>query len=594
MKTKDYFDRSKLSHLKFIHRSKGRGSHARVPLEFLETIRDVNAMVVYVTLKSERPTHRWNTTTVYLKQKERGIKMGKGRVEKAMTLLKVEGWIRYVDFVRKDGRPGGTFVEVQAARLSEELRGGKGKIRENGDGSVSELTFMPPSSGKSKLTKPGRADAVAMNGKPAAQAREDVPKPRQPLPRPPGERPPGEEYKAYDIEERSPTLSGERGHEVPLGEGLGPDGPNANSQSVHVPPGAETATTDVPDDVTSVSAHVSTPGVEPVDFTRLVQLARLARENSLHAESYEAYLRDTVLPVLTNPSTSPLPRKWTQNAAVEWCNASVKGRIVLMLSVETEWPGDLARSFVKTPSKWPLSTIRLLLLARNFLDSRFALADLVRGDLNKKASDEESSLGYIQLFLENTRTLAGCMFREHKEKIKSFGCLGTLTQNDIEFRRQRWIQEILKFSMNRFPHEGPFQPSINNLRMTFEWFLLATSPFNDRIPLHDGHKIGDVYFQFLEEHRSSLSRFVAANGLAYRILLSQTERELEALWGLTAPVLSALRVDAAKRLNSIAELYEIEDRVQNEDILWAGGINDLAETPKAGFPQLSPDGKSFS
>lgn len=341
-------DRSKLDGLHFVKSLPDHTSHARIPTEFLAREMNAVAALAYIVMRSKPPTHRWKTDSLALELKKKGI--GRGQVEKAMSFLNKEGWIRYVDLLDPRGRSAGTIVEVFGEQLPEVLRTKRPKLvfTESGGYSIYDPSGAIISMQEFNKGRDGGRTSKSL----------------LPHPRDPKERLLGEEYKVNEIEiPLNPHLKNGDTNFISLSEiSIHP-----GDDSSGLPPGMHSPSQ------SSVSS-IESPGFDVKELRRLVEMAKDG--NSWHSVPiYEEYLRGIVFPRLENP---PPRSRWHRLDCIDWCRTSTKGQVFLAFSNEKEWTADLARKFVRNAGRFSIESMKKVLLSREWMSKLRTLPDLLK------------------------------------------------------------------------------------------------------------------------------------------------------------------------------------------------------------------------
>lgn len=556
-------DRGRLKKLQFLSSCPNENSHARIPNDFTTRIGNVDALIVYAVLRSKPWTHRWNTEWVKKELKDCGLKMGKGRVERAMAHLNKSGWITYVVLKNERGEKQGSIVQVHVIQLPLELRCKERVIQYSRGGSYKIYDF----DGRTELSvKEFNAGwSAPKKGSERAHGGPGQLKDEAPLPRDPEDWVSGDQYKG-DPKGEPHTPSGEGASlVVPLEEELGP-GPHGPG------PGEELL------NKTSLPGGCSDGGRKGVAFSRgsvvpaidwddVRSMALRSRESEECRAAYHKLLVEVVFPALKDPPKRT--KRWSEDESIEWCRSSVKGQFILSCAIEEEWPPDLAKAFRRSPSNCSISDIRLLLRTGVFASNpRSELKQLIpnsqdpeRGQAWKKMKEEAHARD------EHPRKVM-------EDRIRNLPSRENLTQQ---------IEHCAKNCIG-MAKEDCFQPPALECEDEDVFFGMLCAHFRSL----DG-AMGSYVQSWIEENRNDLARrmarFVASDRIGAAVALMD-EIPARRIWRFDWEDVKKAHVEIASELAKGAELYGIGQSVTPDLELFAYE-RDLDPATKADLLELA-------
>lgn len=553
-------DRRKLDSFNFVRTVTQTQKHARVTVEFIASVRDPDAFVVFTLLRSKGPKHRWKTDLVIAAINQQNLTMGKERVEKAMAHLNKLGWIRYVDLVEPNQHKAGAIVEVMAEQLPEPLRGKRPRIVSDPQGNLRWIDPTPGHSAKTSLS-PG-ANVTDAPPAPKAGITEVGPSyprsadasgahyPDFPLPGNPGEWKPGEQY-IVNVVGESPTPFNERGSDVPPGrdynEGNHPGATVPEDRLTHQPGESPPKRSGLPDseDVESADAH---PGGPLIDWDALARMALEAQSNPARIPEYEHFLENTVFLHLREPVTDG--KSWTRKTAMDWCCQSEKARFLLWLSSDKEWSSDLPRKFVKSPSRWSVAHLKRILLTRVFLVHQKApLTDLLNTSAKQPRDGQaEGPSAPWSSLVQKSETIWETLTRRHREEVRAFRGSSN-SPEELVARKEEWIQEVLENPYTTYLDE-------NSPDQIFKWFLEQIHR-----PLRRGVAVEKkTFLENADRYRDRLTEYVAGSRVAMFIVESdRVDQNNRMLWDLV------LGKDLPERRRRLAESLNRRSRLLGLD-----------------------------
>jgi len=113
----------------------------------------------------------------------------------------------------------------------------------------------------------------------------------------------------------------------------------------------------------------------PPDIRKLVS-ALIHYGKQERRDSYEKLLSEQIFPGLAD---STPPERCDQAASLEFCRRSIKAEVILSISTDSSWNGQLARSFAKGGRRFSDGDFRIFLLGHDWKrEVKSSLVDLVK------------------------------------------------------------------------------------------------------------------------------------------------------------------------------------------------------------------------
>lgn len=552
------FDRNNLNPVGFIRPAVKNSRHARISHEFIESIGDGDALVVYVILRDCPPRHRWKTGTVIGRLRKIGIKMGRQRVERAMARLNREGWIRYIDLVMPDGQKRGSIVEVEYQQLSPTLKGDRRRIQihrgeafqmfEHDGTEVTEDAYKP----RNVTTALNKAviEGQARNGQ-----NQEGPLLQNPEDRAPGEGSSGEQYKGHgDVEE--PLAPSGKGEDMNPFPGFKSTVSQASVEAMRRPGSVVSTRSDGENSEANCNnVHFTSGGRSlAIDWQEVREKARLAKDDYGKCEKYEVLMAQKVLPALLEPPSDH--GKWTNKAALDWCRNSEKGRFILSLAEEDDWTPDLARRFVKLPSRWSVGRMKQILLARIFAHcTRVPLVDILSNDAEGRGGSSEEPNWWSKLLRSSKESLG-------HDRLRFNFFLSSITDSKSD-------EESIEKAVNW----------LKNIECEYRWMSNENAngdwKFDWLLGQHRSHQIGKLDFREIErfkQHRATwapaMTRLVAES-LSALIIARANFPYSEEIWGIDWEEARERHVRFMEALKIRANLHGLE-APKGDWLFWFG------------------------
>lgn len=544
-------DRKFLRDVGFIRPAIKDTPHLRIPKEFYETIGDLDAFTVYVILKSGRGSaHNWTTKRVKAEIDKRfrgegGRGVGRNRVEKALALLKREGWIRYVDLMEPNGQQRGSVIEVHYVRLPEDQRGKNRKIRFRPDGKFTmhehDGTVVPPKDFETKSSISKKDDpAGAPESTKGAAVKDD---PTQPHHRNPGERSPGdrvsvEQYKGDDgykgnIIEESPCPLSRKGDsdflfdrdDDPGEKPVEPTGDPLQPEPAHSQLGEPVRVSPAPDPA-------------PFDVQELWRMADAIKGDADRRYEYEAFLFDRVFPALKPP---PEQESRKRLDALEWCRTSAMGRLFLSMSKDADWAPELARRFANNCGTFTPDSIRTILLTGKCPRKLSTLKDLLNTGRSLARDPEGNILNHWKALCEWACEELKSVKRELQATLEQFSAHENdkaLLASAVQFR-ERLQNETLCYD-----YDEPLVLAVHSFRKAF----FSNDP--------SSHLRDPEFIARRDEQRLELQRAFASN-LPFLTVARSIPNCSRVIWGVKDGEVLVLRWQTGQKLKRRAEIHGI-------------------------------------